>query len=292
MYIRTTSILFCIISICSNVTHESNMQYPPHETAHTPIKLVIFDLDGVLLKTSRFGIARHVTREKHTTSLFSFIRHALRKSPKKALFELMDAAHSCDTTQHTAWEPDGTVLPDMMVNWLAGVDGYDSYSIMHTLHDLLNSDTYDAEKYQVLRRIIPAIFDPVIRTRHTHLHKTGYHLFRKVQAQYPDCEYAILSNYDTSCFEHIRHKPELQRLFDKFDDNRIFISADLNMTKPHTQIYRYVAETCGVDPSECLFIDDQEINVIAAREAGMHAIRFTPKHARRIYTHIKNHYME
>lgn len=268
------------------------MQYPSKQTTPAPIKLIIFDLDGVLLKTSRFGIARHVTREKQTTSLFSFIRHALRKSPKKALFELMDTTIDHNITQHAAWEPNGKALPSMMANWLAGVDGYDSYSIMRQLYGMLDSEAYQDEQYQVLRRIIPAIFDPDIRARHTHVNKAGYRLLRKAQATYPHCDCAILSNYDTSCFAQIRHKPDLQKIFHRFHDTHIFISADLQMTKPDPQIYHHVAESCGVDPSECLFIDDQEINVVGAREAGMHAIRFTPKHARRIFTYIKNYYID
>lgn len=48
-------------------------------------------------------------------------------------------------------------------------------------------------------------------------------------------------------------------------------SCDLGVAKPHRRAYEIVAERLGVAPGECLFIDDREVNVVAAREAGMRA---------------------
>ncbi len=285
-YAHIYGTLLAIMSIYSSTTHENYMEHISTQQK-TPIKMVIFDLDGVLLKTSRFGIAKQITRSKQDTSLFAFIRHALRKNPKDSLFELMDAAQDVHDYGHTAWEPKGTVLPQMMTNWLAGRSGYDSYTIMKYLHDTLDKQEYQDESYQVLRRLIPAIFDPEVRAQHTHIQKSGYKLLRDIQARYPSCQFAILSNYDTTCFQHIYTKPKLQRVFKRFNPERTFISADIQMTKPDTRIYEHVCITSGIDPSECLCIDDQEANVIAARKAGMHAIQFTPEKARYIQRQVR-----
>jgi len=54
-----------------------------------------------------------------------------------------------------------------------------------------------------------------------------------------------------------------------------FVSCDTGVRKPDPKAYTGAAETLGVAPSACLFIDDREVNCAAARETGMPAVRFT-----------------
>jgi putative hydrolase of the HAD superfamily len=52
-------------------------------------------------------------------------------------------------------------------------------------------------------------------------------------------------------------------------------SAWVGMRKPDPAIYELTLERLGdIEPTECLFIDDNEVNVEAARELGMTAIHF------------------
>ncbi|HYF26290.1 MAG TPA: HAD family phosphatase [Baekduia sp.] len=51
-------------------------------------------------------------------------------------------------------------------------------------------------------------------------------------------------------------------------------SAYVGMRKPDAEIYELTCSRLRVAPQECLFIDDIEVNCIAAREAGMHAVWF------------------
>jgi putative hydrolase of the HAD superfamily len=57
--------------------------------------------------------------------------------------------------------------------------------------------------------------------------------------------------------------------------DRLFLSCQLGMRKPHKRIYRYALKHLKVRPEQVLFIDDKEANVAAARELGMNTIRFT-----------------
>ena len=45
--------------------------------------------------------------------------------------------------------------------------------------------------------------------------------------------------------------------------------------KPDQRIYDILCKRYGINPSEAVFLDDGEKNVVAAREYGMHAIHFT-----------------
>ena len=53
------------------------------------------------------------------------------------------------------------------------------------------------------------------------------------------------------------------------------LSYKVKMTKPDHRIYKLLADTYGLEPSECLFFDDTEANVRAARECGFNAEVFT-----------------
>ncbi len=61
-------------------------------------------------------------------------------------------------------------------------------------------------------------------------------------------------------------------ILDAFD--AVIISAEAGLMKPDPRIYQLAVERLGVAPSEAVFIDDFPMNVRAARESGLYAIRF------------------
>ncbi|MBQ7333487.1 MAG: HAD family phosphatase [Clostridia bacterium] len=80
---------------------------------------------------------------------------------------------------------------------------------------------------------------------------------------------ALLSNVGKAVFEHEGEIPILD-IFDKK-----FYSAVIGYTKPSPEIYDYVCNSCGISPSEAIFVDDNEKNVRAAENFGIKAIKFT-----------------
>ncbi|GIH89753.1 HAD family hydrolase [Planobispora siamensis] len=52
-----------------------------------------------------------------------------------------------------------------------------------------------------------------------------------------------------------------------FDE--IVISGEIGMRKPESRIFEYALERVGLSGSECVFIDDIEANIVAARELGI-----------------------
>lgn len=53
-----------------------------------------------------------------------------------------------------------------------------------------------------------------------------------------------------------------------------FFSCDTGVRKPAKEAYLGACEKLGRRPDECLFIDDRDTNVDAARAVGMHALKF------------------
>jgi len=57
--------------------------------------------------------------------------------------------------------------------------------------------------------------------------------------------------------------------------HRNFYSYDLGFHKPDPEVYRAACRALGNEPGDCAFLDDLESNVKGAREAGLHAFRFS-----------------
>jgi len=80
---------------------------------------------------------------------------------------------------------------------------------------------------------------------------------------------ALLSNsWGNVGDEYPRHL--FAELFDA-----VVISAEVGMRKPEERIFRHTAALLGLEPAECLFIDDVEANVTAATAAGLVALHHT-----------------
>ncbi len=62
--------------------------------------------------------------------------------------------------------------------------------------------------------------------------------------------------------------------FTELMDGGIY-SCDVQLLKPDLAIYDMLCRRYELDPKECLFLDDKLINVIAARECGLHSLVVT-----------------
>lgn len=60
----------------------------------------------------------------------------------------------------------------------------------------------------------------------------------------------------------------------RFFGDRLLISAHEKITKPDPRFYRLALERFGLDPAECLFIDDVPVNAEGAVYCGIDAILF------------------
>jgi putative hydrolase of the HAD superfamily len=55
----------------------------------------------------------------------------------------------------------------------------------------------------------------------------------------------------------------------------VVISGEVGMRKPEERIFRHATGLLGLDPDECVFVDDIQVNVAAAEAVGMTAILHT-----------------
>lgn len=79
----------------------------------------------------------------------------------------------------------------------------------------------------------------------------------------------LLSNTNEIHFEHLESQFNVTRHF-----TEVILSYKVGCSKPDAEIYHEVLRRSGKDAERCLFVDDLEPNVAAARALGMHAIHF------------------
>lgn len=91
------------------------------------------------------------------------------------------------------------------------------------------------------------------------LKEKGYH-----------CYY--LSNFSLPAWEDCQHVLD----FIPYMDGGILSYRD-KVIKPSPEIYELLLERYGLQAEECVFLDDTEKNILAAREAGMYGIVFENK---------------
>lgn len=113
------------------------------------------------------------------------------------------------------------------------------------------------------------------------------------------CMYSLLEGMDPDTVETVKalrgryplyllsnNNPiAMKRILEMFRENGLepettfrdqFISSEMKLQKPSREIYEESVRRTGLPAGEILFIDDNETNVAAAREAGMQARLFTP----------------
>lgn len=79
-----------------------------------------------------------------------------------------------------------------------------------------------------------------------------------------------LSNWSAETFELVRGKYGVFELFDA-----IVLSGQVRACKPEPAIFEALLDRIPHGASRCLFVDDSDANVTAARALGFQAIRFT-----------------
>jgi len=171
-------------------------------------------------------------------------------------------------------------LGNVLLSWKPGdyfeKSGYDNETVNLIMNDVFHSpewlslDNGDlttpeaidliAQKSSLLKEYISSLFN--LRTKIIYpltenikllpeLKKRGFKLY-------------FLSNFPLDFFQEVKNEYEFFRYFDGG-----IISAEVRHSKPDIKIYKILLEKYHLQPEECFYIDDMEINVRAAGSAGL-----------------------
>jgi HAD superfamily hydrolase (TIGR01509 family) len=79
----------------------------------------------------------------------------------------------------------------------------------------------------------------------------------------------LLSNAEDHAFDYYFEPGELERYFDA-----ALSSGDVGHAKPEAEFYRMMSDRLGVEPTECIMIDDREEFCKGAEYIGMQSIQY------------------
>lgn len=91
-------------------------------------------------------------------------------------------------------------------------------------------------------------------------------LIEQLRKQY---RVALLTNAIVPFFRQITAQHDLERLFEV-----ILVSSEEGMAKPDTAFFAHMIARLGVKGADCLFIDDNPVNLEGAETVGMKAVLF------------------
>ena len=80
---------------------------------------------------------------------------------------------------------------------------------------------------------------------------------------------AVSARFTRNFFSAVEKNFQWLHIFDA-----LIFSCKIGLNKPELPIYEYCLDSIGLDPNDCLFIDDSEENIAAAARRGMHTLHF------------------
>jgi HAD superfamily hydrolase (TIGR01549 family) len=241
----------------------------PQKTNQSSIRnqeiAVIFDLNGVLVRNSG---------ETKIVGVAQFIPYALmhgfscKQRLKNSMYTFFESIESRTPGQALACDQDGTVLPQLMCEWMRGTQT--PATILAKIQGEAKNRATGLE-IDLISSISRMIFTPELFVQTQHIVDEMMDFVRELKKQ--GYKTYILSNFDSQSFRLLTQEyPELLTLF-----NGRVISGDVGLLKPETAIYEYMLDAHAIDRSKAFFIDDQIVNVQGAREAGIESALCTLK---------------
>lgn len=225
---------------------------------------VIMDLGGVLIVTDYASAF-------WATGPLKFIMYIARLNNPTEIRSLLFKYLNTLAPQHIDLsgprDDHGCLLPKIMCDWLAG--SKTTKEIRELVCASINSNTSffnNNAQRQLIRAMACMMFTPETFIKTQHIHNEGVAFVKACKKK--GYKLYVLSNWDAESFKLL--KKNHADLFELFDG--IVASGDIGLLKPDTRIYEYILEKYDLDPSSCVFIDDQHVNIYGREAASENAV--------------------
>jgi len=229
---------------------------------------IIFDIDGVLFKENKLKIVRKYGLFK---MLWYLVTH--KKNPVKIGFNVLKKMHHAwGTNKKPALIYKKNPMPECIAQWMKGFisDKKLLIQIDKFIENLQKINFFASEfEKNLVQQMIKIILNESEIPKNTKPISPMIELVNKIK-QSGEHNLFIMSNYAKQASNHLIENNK--EFFSLFDD--IIISGNIGMIKPDKEIFHYFLDKHNTSPQHCLFIDDQEQNVLAAQAMGIESILF------------------
>ena len=250
-----TAIISCVLIIAAN--NPKNITILP--AAQCPYKAIIFDIGDVLLTTS--------TKSKATTIIPSILLNpsSIFYLPgMKVQEEFFKILHQIPTKTTEPMYHQSKRLPQIMVDWMTNQNT--SKEVISLVHKEIDKSNHQPSVKKLFKAITLFMFDPKTLAKAQIEIEPMVNLAKQLKSH--GYKLYILSNWEESSYQHLATlHPQLFKLFDG-----IVTSGEEKIGKPNPQIYTRLLKKYNLKAHECLFIDDEINNTIAAETMGIRSI--------------------
>ncbi len=249
-------------------------------------KAIIWDLGYTLVKPRKLSIANYLGLGQ---CMKLYLQHGkgMQGLLTERLFNVLEEDYS-GVNEIGVKEPGGRLLPVRMTDWLEGkISSKETLKESFRLLDQQKEYWTDSEK-QFLQKSLKLLFSPKLYAKNMKPLPLMRIVLQKC-ANNPDIESYIASNWDPDSFDLMYYDDSLRHIFRHFKKENIFISGFEKKVKPDPAFFHELLDKAKLNPQECIFIDDQEENIHAARKLGMTAIHFKEKRIRGLLRQLKEH---
>lgn len=248
-------------------------------------KAVIFDLNGVLVRTSLKRAVDYLGKGK--VGAYFLLDGKTPHSLKELLYTVLNEYSLAQTIQ--LCDPYGQVMPAVFCDIFKGqcteTECYDGVkkTILENKHRFANE-----REYMLCERVTDILFNPEILISLQKTKKMTLQILKECHQK--GHEIFIISNYGKESFALLQQ--QLPEIFEHVPVENIIISAHVQAVKPHKDIYEVLharLHAKGIVPSldSCFVVDDQEENITVLEAHNLRGIHF--KNARELRRVLKEH---
>lgn len=223
---------------------------------------VIFDLNGVLFDTDTTAVLHQLGLKD---VLWYLARYRSPRMLKTRFFETLHRIAPTRTIAHDMKDPDGEIMPPLMIEWLRGTRPNNVILSQITIAIADNPHWFSsAVEQRLMTAMAHAIFDPEKFIASRKLLSDLAPLI--IQLKQRGIKLYVLSNWDKESFALL--KKRFPYVFMWFDG--CIISGEVGYVKPEHEIYTHVMTKTVTIP--LCFLDDQQENLDASKKAGWHTV--------------------
>ncbi len=256
--ITRKSLFLFSLSLISCVATYGIETAPPH--SHPPI--FVFDLNGVLFDTDTIKVVRQIGIKD---ALWYLAQYRSTRMFQNRFYETLHRIAQRYPTLIPIKDPDGTIMPQLMVEWLRGTHA--NKLLLERIVTAINKNPdwfFNATEQRIMAAMARAIFDPeqFVASR-KHLPDL---IPLIIQLKNRGAKLYILSNWDKESFALLKKRfPEVFRLFDDH-----IISGEVGHLKPEPEIF--IHTHTKTPHFHICFLDDQQDNLEAGKQANWYTI--------------------
>ena len=235
-------------------------------------KVLVWDLGGVLFSSSRMKIASSIGISRFLGYWFLDGKNPFTQVEPR-LFDVLSHI-PCPPLKEgqNACSKSGRSLPGVMCHWQAGtMSGADIAAGSKKVIERLDQEGYFISRRErmLIDKTIEGMFNPSLLASSMRPIRMTSRIFRECAHEInPDGTQRniniALSNWDPDSFAILKSRYSFT--FSHFD--HLVISGQCGYIKPWKSMYEHLIKTHKLNPSECLFIDDQEENLLQAKKLG------------------------